>query len=92
MVTDIQGVVGTFSYTLTDPAIHTTDQKKHFPDPTNLGKKGMDAFFKTHECKTICKKLKLWRGDESKKPKKAVKVPVEEETKSSCHCWPCRVY
>lgn len=92
MVTDLQGVVGTVAYTLTDPAIHTADQQHYFPDPTNLGKKGMDAFFRTHECKSICKKLKLARPIEKPMTRPVVKAPEEEEQKSSCRCWPFTIY
>lgn len=93
MVTDLQGVVGSLVYTLTDPAIHTDDQSHHFPDPTNLGKKGMKAFFQTHECQSICKKLSLSRPkEEVQVPAQKVHTPVREVQKSSCHCWPFTIY
>ena len=59
MVTDVQGVINTESYKLTDPAIHTADDKRHLPDPTNLGVKGFAAFFATHVCNEICRKMDL---------------------------------
>jgi hypothetical protein len=64
MVTDIQGAVRTGSnYTLTDPAIHTIDPK-HLPDKTNLGARGMAAFFRTHACNEFCRSLRLKKFSE----------------------------
>ena len=59
MVTDLQGVVNNGTYKLTDPAIHTADPKKYLKDPTNLGDKGMSAFFVTHTCNRFCRELAL---------------------------------
>ena len=59
MVTDLQGVVLKDSFKLTDPAIHTADNKKQLPDPTNLGPNGMAAFFKSHECNHFCRIMEL---------------------------------
>lgn len=88
MVTDLQGVAApNCVYTLTDPAIHTADKRRHFPDPTNLGAKGMSAFFMTHECGTICKKLCLKRPEEMN----PIERPKMKET-SLCTCWVCKIY
>lgn len=57
MITDIQGIVKSDEYILTDPAIHCTDINR-FGD-TNFGKKGMEIFFQKHKCNQICKTLKL---------------------------------
>jgi hypothetical protein len=60
MVTDLQGVAAPKStYTLTDPAVHTADPEKYFPDPTNRGSSGMTAFFLTHKCSEVCRDLNL---------------------------------
>ena len=59
MVTDVQGCVYEDKYLLTDPAIHTADRKKQFPDRTNLGLEGISAFFATHVCNEFCRVLSL---------------------------------
>jgi len=68
MVVDLQGVFqvnadGTRKYLLTDPAIHKNDRKRrnHKLDfgRTDRGKKGMKAFFETHECTDACRLLGL---------------------------------
>ena len=61
MVVDVQGVsCGAGKYLLTDPAIHTLEEKV-LPDPTNLGMDGMARFFATHKCNSICTQLRLRR-------------------------------
>lgn len=59
LVCDIQGVMESGRYCLTDPAIHTVNPEKVLPDDTNWGLTGMAAFFKTHECNSYCKHLGL---------------------------------
>lgn len=67
MVTDLEGCsllpkAGSTKETLllTDPAILDTDTTRY--QPLNLGKRGMEAFFKSHVCNPICKKLSLTYG------------------------------
>ena len=51
VVVDVQGVrdESTGRYMLTDPAIHCAIDPLRFTG-TNLGKRGIDAFFMTHKC------------------------------------------
>ena len=53
VICDLQGVEsGSGRVTLTDPAIHS-----HTPGgygPTDLGRKGIQSFFKTHVCGMVC--------------------------------------
>lgn len=61
LVTDLQGFkLADCSYLLTDPAITCLDDWDRFSS-TNLGKKGLKKFFQTHQCNSICNKLKLAR-------------------------------
>eukprot|EP00927_Polykrikos_kofoidii_P023407 TRINITY_DN21598_c1_g2_i1.p1 TRINITY_DN21598_c1_g2~~TRINITY_DN21598_c1_g2_i1.p1 ORF type:complete len:756 (+),score=105.00 TRINITY_DN21598_c1_g2_i1:133-2400(+) len=59
MIVDIQGVLqeDLHSCVLTDPQI-LTKQGKRF-GPGDLGQKGMKAFFQSHECSAVCKRLQL---------------------------------
>uniref|UniRef100_A0AC34EZU3 Alpha-type protein kinase domain-containing protein n=1 Tax=Panagrolaimus sp. ES5 TaxID=591445 RepID=A0AC34EZU3_9BILA len=62
MVVDLQGIIsktpqGTSNAVLTDPAIHCVDETRF--GRMNLGKDGMNIFFKRHECNKFCKALKL---------------------------------
>lgn len=70
MVVDLQGVHipkpdGTSSYELTDPVIHKHGKNNNtkFSEwtfgRTDRGKKGMNAFFHTHQCNEVCKLLGL---------------------------------
>jgi len=56
MITDLQGIVKSKKYILTDSALHSVD--KAF-GATDYGDEGIEAFFKTHYCSKICKDLKL---------------------------------
>ncbi|CAF0819965.1 unnamed protein product [Brachionus calyciflorus] len=58
IVTDLQGTKNGSEYILTDPAITCPEDFDKFSS-TNLGIKGMNYFFKTHECNHICEALKL---------------------------------
>ena len=55
-------------YILTDPAIHCTELVRSSPyvgvqfGSTNLGQDGMDQFFATHECNSVCGALRLPRN------------------------------
>ena len=61
MVVDLQGVKITNpagpKFALTDPALHCKDLTRF--SSTNLGKRGMHRFFRTHYCNTICKAMEL---------------------------------
>lgn len=70
MVVDLQGVFtikddGTRCYELTDPVIHKHRKKnrQRFKTwsfgRTDRGEKGMEAFFKTHQCTDVCRLLGL---------------------------------
>lgn len=60
LVADLQGIRTSATrhdkLLLTDPAIHCKYPRF---GSTNLGVRGMDRFFATHECNAICKALKL---------------------------------
>ena len=58
VVCDIQGVHTDSGFRLTDPAIHHLDIRRKYAG-TNLGKKGIRRFFKTHKCNEICLKMGL---------------------------------
>lgn len=63
MVTDLQGFkFKNKEYILTDPAITCPSQLNKFSS-TNLGEKGIIAFFKSHRCNSFCRKLKLHRSE-----------------------------
>ncbi|KAF6815613.1 mhck ef2 kinase domain family protein [Colletotrichum musicola] len=55
LVSDLQGV----GRNLTDPGIHTKDEKRFPLNDTNLGDAGFKFFFTSHECNDICRRLKL---------------------------------
>lgn len=55
LVCDLQGV----GELLTDPVIHTRDQKRFDRSKTNSNEEGFKLFFRTHECNDICRKLML---------------------------------
>ena len=61
MVVDLQGVKSTSTsgprFALTDPALHCKDVTRFCS--TNLGNEGMQRFFRTHHCNSICKAMKL---------------------------------
>ncbi len=55
LVCDLQGVKGNpDGYQLTDPVIHSPKQEY---GTTDLGKRGVDLFFKTHVCNSECRAL-----------------------------------
>lgn len=62
MVVDLQGV----NYILTDPQIHTRCDSDSRFGLGNLGKAGMAAFFCTHTCNSICRRMKLAGFDKGK--------------------------
>lgn len=57
MVVDVQGVkLADKSYLLTDPAIHSLGG---LFGESDFGEKGMELFFQSHQCNSICKALNL---------------------------------
>ncbi|RHY32513.1 hypothetical protein DYB32_002496 [Aphanomyces invadans] len=58
MVVDLQGCRTTHGLVLTDPAVHCVDLER-YNCATNLGRRGMDTFFASHQCKSICHSLQL---------------------------------
>lgn len=66
LVCDLQGVLTTApsaTFQFTDPVIHyrSSAGRKHVFGRTDRGKKGISAFFQTHECSDLCKMLnKRW--------------------------------
>ncbi len=66
MVVDLQGVISGSKFILTDPAIHCEEDSGEalgllrFGN-TNLGKKGMKQFLRTHSCNNVCISLGLNR-------------------------------
>ena len=58
VVVDIQGILCGNTFTLTDPAIHCTSDKRRFGD-TNMGEQGINSFFVSHSCNTLCSKMGL---------------------------------
>jgi hypothetical protein len=64
MVCDLQGVYDTDAvppkFELTDPAIHYASRRREMVfGRTDKGKKGMDLFFQTHKCTSVCKLMQL---------------------------------
>jgi len=61
MVVDIQGVSKQNEHVLTDPVVHSIDTKgrNKMYGMGDLGRVGMKAFFQSHRCNEICKKLQL---------------------------------
>ena len=56
MVVDLQGVDRDDRYILTDPSIHCKEPRFGL---TNLGNYGMEQFFKSHRCGSVCEAMKL---------------------------------
>jgi Alpha-kinase family/von Willebrand factor type A domain len=69
MVCDLQGVYDTDrvppAFELSDPAIHyaSTVGRKMVFGHTDMGKEGMELFFKTHKCTPVCKYMNLSRNN-----------------------------
>ena len=70
MVVDLQGVFttnadGTCCYELTDPVIHRRGKRfRHWSfGRTDRGKKGIQAFLRTHQCTDVCRLLGLPEND-----------------------------
>ena len=59
IVCDLQGVVTESGILLTDPSIHSCNEELLRYGATNLGSKGIETFFATHTCNTVCKEMKL---------------------------------
>lgn len=59
IVTDLQGFkTGGDEYVLTDPAITCVQEPLRFSS-TNLAVKGVEKFFRSHQCNRICRELRL---------------------------------
>ena len=56
MVVDLQGVDRVDKYILTDPSVHCKEPRFGL---TNLGDVGIQQFFKSHSCGSVCEALKL---------------------------------
>ena len=56
MVVDLQGVDRDDKYILTDPSVHCKEPRFGL---TNLGDYGMEQFFKSHRCGSVCEAMKL---------------------------------
>ncbi len=86
IIVDIQGVwnEGTQRFLLTDPAIHSIYRKKSY-GITDMSKRGVLRFFKTHKCNDFCKKLNLLEVtlDRLKVVDDGLKRKYEEFKKSS---------
>eukprot|EP01129_Flabellula_baltica_P014042 TRINITY_DN664_c0_g1_i3.p1 TRINITY_DN664_c0_g1~~TRINITY_DN664_c0_g1_i3.p1 ORF type:complete len:365 (-),score=74.06 TRINITY_DN664_c0_g1_i3:28-1122(-) len=65
LMVDLQGI-NNKSYTLTDPAIHSTNPRRF--GGTNLGERGFTHFFETHACNTVCIELGLEKHPEQTLP------------------------
>ena len=60
VICDLQGIkIGDTRVALTDPAIHDTNVLCH--GNTNLGARGIQQFFRNHECNYLCRALGLKR-------------------------------
>ena len=57
VIVDLQGVRTSKGYTLTDPAIHSTETMGHGYGELDLGTVGIEAFFSTHKCEKACRGL-----------------------------------
>ena len=64
LVCDLQGVKGTTSFQLTDPAVHSKGQTYGM---TDRGSRGMEDFWSTHQCNALCEALKLKMPKKNKK-------------------------
>lgn len=65
LVCDLQGVLSKISplFELTDPVIHFRSRRQSVFGRTDLGRKGIDTFFSTHRCSSLCSMLnKRWFG------------------------------
>jgi len=56
ILVDVQGTYDRNHYEFTDPAFHSVDTAF---GPTDLGGSGIDEFFKTHTCGSMCQALRL---------------------------------
>ena len=71
MVCDLQGVYNYDmkppTFELTDPAIHYKSKsgKKNVFGRTDAGEDGMQLFFKTHKCTSVCKLMQLSRKNKN---------------------------
>ena len=85
MIVDMQGVGDTY----TDAVVLTSDGKGY--GPGNIGRHGMDLFFGSHRCNTVCMKLALTPNqvvhlcDERPVPLYGVVAPSEDSPFTPTH-------
>ena len=63
VICDLQGIKFDHRVVLTDPAIHYTHVLCH--GSTNLGKRGIEQFFRVHKCNYVCRAMKLKHPNEA---------------------------
>lgn len=63
IICDLQGIKIDQRAVLTDPAIHYTNVLCH--GSTNLGKRGIEQFFRVHKCNDICRAMNLKHVNEA---------------------------
>ncbi len=76
LVCDIQGVRSSDKYELSDPAVHSIDQRF---GTTDLGLIGMFMFFSTHVCNDLCRSLRI----DVCLPSRMTKLPSIPTTKNT---------
>ena len=65
-------IIDNKEYVLTDPAIACPEDHDRFT-ASNLGIKGVQKFFQSHQCNHICKHLKLKKHKYQVKPDREIK-------------------
>jgi hypothetical protein len=81
MVVDVQGVDDRY----TDPVVLTADGRGY--GLGNVGRRGMEAFFRSHRCNGICRRLGLKPPTEMLTPKRGSER-MSESTPTSARSVP----